>query len=254
LREGEIHWPRRIKTVPDAIRFIDAAGFCLLFPIKNVALPSLYFAMARRVPVTWDSYAVKLWEWKARIPRRRLAFYAKYFKGRGTFISLEYLPHFLAMRDSAAGPADQGRFYSAGRISYEACAIWQALDEHGPLATLELRHACKLDSKAGNVRFKKAMTELQGLLIVTHFGAEQETAAWASGRFELTSRAFPKKIEQARHITAADARAILARKYLEWHPGASRVTLARLFGWTKAEPSPHQRQRIFLTECRNQTS
>jgi hypothetical protein len=92
-----------------------------------------------------------------------------------------------------------------------------------------------MESKAGNVRFKKAMADLQRLLIVTHFGAEQETAAWASGRFELTSRAFPKKVEQARHLTAAAARAMLARKYLEQHPGASPMGLARLFGWSKAE-------------------
>src|SRR5260370_29665456 len=98
----EIRWPKRVNTPGDAVRFIDAAGFCLLFPVKNVALPSLYFAMARRMPATWDSYAVKLWEWKAEIPRRRLAFYAKFFKTRGTFISLQYLPHFLPMGDSAA--------------------------------------------------------------------------------------------------------------------------------------------------------
>jgi len=33
----------------DAVRFIDAVGFCLLFPVKNVALPSLYYAVARRI-------------------------------------------------------------------------------------------------------------------------------------------------------------------------------------------------------------
>jgi hypothetical protein len=235
LREGEINWPRRVRNVPEAIRFIDAVGFCILFPVQNVALPSLYFAMARRMPAAWDSYAAKLWDWKAEIPRRGLAFYAKYFKTRGTFISLKFLQHFLAMRDSAARPDDHERFYSAGRITHEARAVWQALDEHGLLATLELRHTCKMESKAGNVRFKKAMADLQRLLIVTHFGAEQETAAWASGRFELTSRAFPKKVEQARRLTAAAARAILARKYLERHPGASPMGLARLFGWSKAE-------------------
>jgi len=30
--EGEIHWPRRVRTAADAVRFIDAAGYCLLFP------------------------------------------------------------------------------------------------------------------------------------------------------------------------------------------------------------------------------
>ncbi len=231
----EIRWPKRVSTPGDAVRFIDAVGFCLLFPVKNVALPSLYYATARRIPITWDKYAIRLWEWKDNFPRHHRAYYAKYFKGRGTFISLKFLPHFLAMRDAAAAPEDYERFYAAGRITHDAHSIWKSLAELGPLATLELRHACKMDSKAGNVRFKKAMNELQCLLIVTHFGAEQETAAWASGRFELTARAFPKQAEQARGIAAESARAALVRKYLEWHSGAPAMTLARLFGWSKTD-------------------
>ncbi len=233
--EGEVRWPRRVRTASDAVRFIEAVGYCLLFPIKGLPLPSLYYAVARRYPVTWDSYTEKIWTWKDELGLKRRAFYAKYFKGRGTFISLGLLPHFLAMRESAAGPGDHEAFYAAGRISHEACAIWKALEEHGPLATLELRHACKMDSKAGNARFKRAMLELQCLLVVVHFGTEQETAAWASGRFDLTSRAFPREVSQARRIAPEVARAAVAAKYLKWHPQADPLRLARLFGWTKAE-------------------
>jgi hypothetical protein len=176
-----------------------------------------------------------IWEWKDELPRRRRAFYAKYFKQRGTFISLKLMPHFLAMRGSPTRTDDYEHFYAAGQISHDASVVWQTLAEHGPLATLELRHACKMDSKAGNARFKRAMLELQCLLAVVHFGAEQETAAWASARFELTARAFPKQAQMARHIPPEEARAAIAAKYLEWHPDASSQVLARLFGWTKSE-------------------
>ena len=232
---GEIRWPRRVVTSGDAVRFIDAVGYCLLFPIKNLPLPSLYYAVARRQHITWDSYTENIWHWKDDLGRRRRAFYTKYFKGRGTFISLKLLPHFLAMRDSAAEAHDAEAYYRAGRISADARAIWEALAEHGPLATLELRHACKMDSKAGNVRFKRAMAELQCLLVVFYSGAEQETAAWPSGRFELTAQAFPHQVRAARRITPDHARAVLAGKYLEWHPAAPPQVLARLFGWSKAE-------------------
>jgi len=231
----EIRWPKRVKTPGDAIRFIEAAGFCLLFPVKNVPLPSLYFAMARQKLATWDSHVAKLWNWKADFPRQRRAFYAKYFKGRGTFISLKLLPYFLAMRETATSSEEHESFYAAGRITHDGCTIWKVLADHGPLPTLGLRHACKMDSKSGNVRFKKAMNELQCLLIVTHFGAEQETAAWVSGRFELTARAFRKQARQARTIAPESARAELARKYLAWHPDAQPMVLARLFGWPKSQ-------------------
>jgi hypothetical protein len=223
-----------VKTAAEAVRFIDASGFCLLFPVKNVPLPSLYHAMGRRVPVCWDKNAERMWRWKDELPRKRRAFYGKYFKGHGTFISLKYLPHFLGMRGSAAAPGDAAGFYAAGRISQDARLIWEALAEHGPLATLELRHACRMESQTGNVRFKKAMLELQCLLIVTHFGAEQETRAWASSRYQLASHAFPKQFGAAQRIDTEAARAALARKYRSLYPDAPVMQIARLFGWSKA--------------------
>jgi hypothetical protein len=236
--ENEIRWPRRVLTLAAAVKFIAATGYCVLFPVKGVPLPSLYYAVTRRGlhgKWKWDKYSGMVWRWKDELPRRRRAFYAKYFRGRGTFISLQLLPHFLAMRESAVAPGDSDRFYSEGRIHDNARIVWEALEEHGPLATLELRNACRMDTKAGNIRFKRAILELQRMLIVVHFGAEQETNAWASGRYELTRRAFPKPTAAARDISPEDARNELAAKFCEWHPNSSPMQLARLFGWSKVE-------------------
>src|SRR5271155_4162718 len=224
----DLRWPRRVSTFAEARKFIDAAGFCMLFPVTNVPLPSLYSAVTRRNPsagIVFDKQFEMLWRWKDELPRRR----------RGTFISLEQLPYFLAMRDSAVAPGDHTRFYADGRIRDDARVIWEALEEHGPLATLELRHLCHMETKAGNVRFKRAMLDLQALLVVVHFGTEQETGAWASGKFELTCRAFPQQTSAAKNIAPEIARAKLAAKYLEWNPAAPPVQLARLFGWSKHE-------------------
>jgi hypothetical protein len=235
--ENEIRWPRRVLTLAEAVKFIDATGYCMLFPVKNTPLSSLYYAVTRRGlhgKWKWDKYSSMVWRWKDELPRRRRAFYAKYFRGRGTIISLKFLPHFLAMRDSAVAPGDFERFYSEGRIRDDARIVWEALEEHGPLATLELCNACKMDTKAGNIRFKRAILELQCMLLVVHFGAEQETNAWASGRYELACRAFPQQTVAAQQISPEDARKKLASKFCEWHLNATPVQLARLFGWQKA--------------------
>lgn len=235
---SEIRWPRRVLTPAEAVKYINATGYCMLFPVSNVPLPSLYYAVTRRhrdEEMIWDSCSQMVWRWKDELPRRCRAFYAKYFRGRGTFISLACLPYFLAMRKSATRSDDHERFWAEGRIRDDARVIWQALEEHGPLATLELRHACGMDTKAGNVRFKRAIVELQCWLVAVRFGAEQETARWASGRYELTCRAFPKEIAAASSITPEHARAKLAAKFLEWHPDAPTMQLARLFGWSKEE-------------------
>lgn len=238
IPDNEIHWPRRVVTIAEAAKYIHATGYCMLFPVKNMPLPSLYYPVTRRNRLQkriWDKYSEMVWHWKDELPRRRLAFYAKYFRGRGTFISLQQLPHFLAMRECAVGPDDHERFYGEGRIGGDGRAIWEALARHGPLPTLELRHACKFETKTGNVRFKRAILDLQCDLIAVHSGAEQETGAWASGRYDLTCRAFPSQTAAARSISPHDARAKLAAKFLEVHPKALPAQWARLFGWSKDE-------------------
>jgi hypothetical protein len=238
LSEGEIRWPKKVATAADAVRFIDAVGYCLKVSIKNLRLPSLYYAVARRdirAGPGWDRFYEKIWHWKDDLPRRHRAFYARYFKGRGTFISLKLLPHFLAIEGSAVASGDHEKLYAEGRISADARLIWEMLERHGPLATLELRHACKMEAVVGNARFKRAMAQLERRLLVVHFGTEQETAAWASGRFELTCRAFPSETAKARKISPQSARARIAAKYLEWHSDAIAGQLVRLFGWTRAE-------------------
>jgi hypothetical protein len=231
----EIRFSARVKTAVDAARFLDTVGFCVLFPVKNVPLPSLYFAVAKRQPTGWGKYAQLIWKWKDELPKKRHAFYGKYFKGRGSFLSLKFLPYFLTLHGTAVAASDSEEFYEAGRIGHDALELWQALAKHGPLATLELRHACKMETQAGNKRFKKAMLELQALLIVTHSGAEQETDAWASNRFDLVMRAFPKQAAQASQISVDDARTAIAVKYRTLYPSASPAQIARLFGWTKAQ-------------------
>jgi hypothetical protein len=229
---------QRILTFADAVKFINAAGFCMLFPVDEIPLPSLYYAVTRRrlhKDWVWDKYSEMVWHWKDELPRKRKAFYAKYFRGRGTLISLRQLPDFLAVREAAVDADAHDSFYSAGRITEHARLVWQALAEHGPMATLELRHACKMETKAGNVRYKRAILDLQRMLVVVHSGAEQETGAWASARFDLTSRAFPDEAAEARTISPAEARKHLAAKFLEQHPEAAAIDLARLFGWPKAD-------------------
>jgi hypothetical protein len=231
----EIRPAGRLRTAADAMRFIETVGFCVLFPVKNVPLPSLYFAVSRRADVRWDKYAQLIWKWKDELPKNRRAFYGKYFKGRGSFISLKFLPQFLATHGTAIEPREAEAFYQTGRVSHDARELWLALAKHGPLPTLELRHACKMESQAGNKRFKKAMLELQGLLIVAHSGAEQETEAWASNRFDLVARGFSKQVAEARKISAEEARVAIAVKYKTLYPDAAPAQISRLFGWTKAQ-------------------
>ena len=137
----------------------------MLFPVKGVPLPSLYHAVSRRPALVWDRFCMLIWKWKDELPRRRRAFYAKYFKGRGSFISLAMLPYFLAVEESAAAVEDFDDFYKQGRITHDARAIWQALAANGPMATLELRHAINMETKAGNTAFQAGHARIAAEII-----------------------------------------------------------------------------------------
>lgn len=232
---NEIPSPGRITTLAQAARFIESAGFCILFPVKRVALPSLYYAASHRAAAKWDSFALRIWDWKDDLARRQRAWYGKYFHGRGSFLSLEMLTACMTVEGTALQPEDLERFYAEGGLSSEMRRVWAALAIHGPLPTLELRHACGFETTAENVKFKRAMLALQRMLIVTHFGTAQETGAWASGRFELTSRAFPRQTAGALRMTRSRAQESIAAKYAEWHPRVAPLQIARLFGWPVEE-------------------
>ncbi|MCL6565823.1 MAG: hypothetical protein K6U09_05295 [Acidobacteriia bacterium] len=232
-----VRWPR-VRTTSQAVAFIRAVGCCLLFPVRRLPLPSLYWAVARRqiqLGPEWDAACEKIWTWKDELPRRRRAWYGKYFRGRGTFIAPELLPHFLALQPPRFVLQDPERLYAEGVLSAAAAVIWTTLQREGPLATVALRHACAMISPENNLRFQRALLELQTKLVITHFGAEQETAAWPSSRFELTARAFPGAVAAAERLSPAEARAAIVRRYLSWCPRAAPVELARLFGWSREE-------------------
>jgi len=71
----------RVSSIADAQRYINRVGFCVLFPVKNVPLPSLYFAVSHRRNARWDKYAQLIWKWKDELPAKRKSFYAEYFRG-----------------------------------------------------------------------------------------------------------------------------------------------------------------------------
>src|ERR1700687_793329 len=84
----------------------------------------------------------------------------KYFKGQArpgpaTFLSLEFLPHFLATQGTAVDASAAEEFYEAGRISRNALELWQALALHGPLPTLETS-ACL---QVGNASRQRTLQE-----------------------------------------------------------------------------------------------
>lgn len=223
---------RRIRTMEDAARFIDAVGFCLLFAsVQKIELPSLFEAVKGRRGARiddWDTDADQIWVWKNDLPATKRTYYGKALaNGKPVFISLQMLPYWLAV----VAPENVEQAYRHGRISYAAKRIYDALCDLGPTPTMALRAAAGLERASSRAQYHRALDELQRTLTILPVGATIERGAWASQIFDLTARWFPRQVERARTIDVQVARRVLMCRYIETVVAATPTLIGRVFGW-----------------------
>jgi hypothetical protein len=219
---------RRIGSVRRASEFISDVGFALLFPNRGVPLPSLWAAAGDR-PLAeegaeWGPDIQRVWEWKDELPRRGLAWYGRFLRGRPSFLSLELLENLYPRSGRPNDFEDAPLGSDAGRIA-------SVLLRSGPLPAAVLRRAVNLEGKQGGVRFNAALTELGRALVLTHFGTEEEGSGWPSAVLELTVRAFGVKPPH----DAAAARRAAADRFVRTMVYARPADLALAFGWGRTE-------------------
>jgi len=215
----------KIARIDRAGAFVRDVGFSLLFPNKGVELPSLYEASSDK-PLwsaeegDWGPDADRVWGWKDEMPRRGLAWYGKFLRGRPSFLA----PDLLADLYPRRGRPDD--FEGAG-LSPQAYRISRILLRSGPQSTAALREALDVDGKKANDAFHRSLSELGRVLVVTNFGTADEGGAWPVPVFELTARAFT--IPSRRSEDAARLR--VAERFLDTMLAARPAELGNAFGW-----------------------
>ena len=181
-----------IARIDRAARFIDDVGFALLFPKAGVELPSLWQATTDRTlsegEGDWGPDMDRVWRWKDELPRRGLAWYGEFVRGRKSFLS----PVLLAELYPRVGRPDD---FEEATLSHDAHRIARILLLDGPQSTAVLREALAVEGSRGAERFGRAVGELARVFVVTNFGTKDEGHSWPSAVLELTTRVFtiPKK-------------------------------------------------------------
>ncbi|MFQ6058429.1 MAG: DNA glycosylase AlkZ-like family protein [Anaerolineae bacterium] len=228
---------RRLRSEDDAVRFVDEVGFCLLFPVQGMELPSLWEAIngcRRPVPRHHDDYELGLtWRWKDTLPSQKRIFYGKILKGKATLISLALLPYFYALSENYGDLDDYLLEYEDGLLSEEAKRIYEVLLERGASPTGVLRREAGLWGKSNMARFDRALVELQRGLKIAKVGISDANRWGYSYVYDLLPRWLPHVPKQAREITRAEARQRLITKYLDTVVVATADQMARLFGWER---------------------
>ena len=224
----------RLRTVEQAVDYVNAQGIVAFWPIKGLVLPSLWAAVAgdRPVPDEHDDPGHVTWGWKDSMLGKKKWYYARIIHRRNTFVALEHAPYFYALTANYGEPEeDYLEQYAQGKLTLEARLVYEALLKQGPLDTIALRKAAHLTSGDSNSRFNRALDDLMADFKILPIGVCDAGAWHYAYVHDIVPRHFPEIPEQARFIQEREARSHLIEVYLR-SVGAVKVKdLARVFSW-----------------------
>ena len=230
----------RVTTQKQAVKFVNDVGFCFLFPIQGVAMPSLWDAIAGRVLKTTNKHSgyeiERTWGWKDEALGQKVWFYGKLLRNRATLVSLNLLPNFYALSENYGDyEHDYLDEYRTGVLSAEAKTIYEALLKNGALDAIRLRRESRLSAEASKPRFEKALTELQVGLKALPIGIAPVGAWRYAFIYEILPRWLPEIADQARSIGRTEARCRILDQYIHNVIASPLAASARLFGWKLAD-------------------
>ena len=229
---------QRVQSREEAIAFVNQRGFIFFWPIKDVTLPSLWAAVAGNRPVAdaHDDPGHITWGWKDSLLGQRRWYYAKVLRRKSTVISLDVVPYFYALSENYGSPeSDYLLQYEQGLMSTEARAVYEALLREGPLHTVALRRAARLDSRDNDYRFNRALLELESDLKVLPIGVAQAGAWRYAFICEIVARHYPDLPDRSRAVSRSEARRKLTELYLRSVGGAQVRDVQKVFGWERAD-------------------
>lgn len=220
--------PHRVRSKREALRFVNALGFCYAFTPGPGELPGLFDVLATRsVDRMWS----QTWQWKDELATDRRLYYGRLLKRKPTFVSMRYLPHFFSLTGNAGEPDDYAQAYHEGRLSLLAKDIYEYVRAEGRCSTWRLRRQFVVHTDRAGA-FHRALRMLQERCLIAKV-AEQDSGSYAY-IWDTFHRWLPEAVRDAGSITMVTAAAHVLERYVRT-VGAVRVReAAELFEW----PSP----------------
>jgi hypothetical protein len=207
----------RPTTPEEATSWLDGVGLALLYPSPDHVLPSLWEAVAGRVPVDWAvrdeegtfvSFTPEMelvWRWKDELPARRLACVGLHVARTSSLVAPRLVPSLYALTERT-GAADD--FRESDLDGLELAVAEAALDAGGPVTRRELRLLVGSDKR----RVDRAVNALQRRLVLTNAGSTSAESGWASTLHDIFARRWRAKLRRLparKRAVAALAEAVL---------------------------------------------
>ncbi|MBN1305961.1 MAG: winged helix DNA-binding domain-containing protein [Anaerolineales bacterium] len=223
----------KLKTLTDAIEFVNQRGYAYFWPIKGVDMPSIWVATAgdRPVPNEHDDPGHVTWRWKDEALGKRVWYYGKILRRKATIVSLEQAPYFYALTENYGSPEEDHLVaYQEGRLTQAAKLVYEALLDEGPLDSISLRRAAGM-LNAKSSEFSRALEMLQADFKIMPIGISPAGAWKYAFIYDVTARFMPDLPRKARSLGEAEARCKLATNYFQLVGLAQERDVLRLFGW-----------------------
>ncbi len=215
-----------VRSKRQALRFVNALGFCYAFTAGPGELPGLFDVLATR---SVDRMWTWAWQWKDELATERKLFYGKVLRRKPTYISLDYLPQFYALSGNVGEPDDYLQAYREGRLSLLAKDLYESIRAHGPCSTWILRNQfVPRGTRSGG--FHRALSDLQSRFLIAKV-AESEGGSY-SFIWDAFDRWLPAIARAAERISTSEAAARVLERYLRNIGAAAPTRIADLFGWS----------------------
>jgi 23S rRNA pseudouridine2605 synthase len=223
---------RPIRTIEEARAFVEAVGFCLMYPVRpTMPVPTFIGAFVGsddRLP-TWqhaysDPRALAATELMVRLLRERSAYEANVFDENNAFlVAASVFPYFYALvgeRNPKLAPRQGPR----SPYSPLACDAFELIERDGPISKQKLQEA--LGGSVSLPALDKALGELLAKLRITRVDYKvSEGSFW-----DVLYRWSPDAVREGVGVSVQQAVSALLSKYLDCVIAAEQSELEAFFG------------------------
>lgn len=224
----------QVKTINEANTFVNNVGFCFAFKANRSECPCLWHAAAgQRNPIYpihthSDPFIGLVWQAKDILAAEKKIYYGKALKKRPTMISLDFFPDFYFLQKIQNSVLNYMAEYQRGTLSHESKRIMDALSDHSPQITADLKIASQLSHPDKRSVFDKAIAELQQKMYIVKIAEFYDpfTFLW-----ELVENRFAEEIAVSAKLNQSSACKKILKKYFELLWISDIKTIKRLFGW-----------------------
>jgi hypothetical protein len=221
-----------IRTIEDARAFVEAVGFCLMYPMRpTMPVPTFIGAFVgsdNRLP-TWqyaysDPRALAATELMVRLLREHAAYEANLVEENNAFLlAASVFPYFYALvgeRNPKLAPK-QGPHSAYSPLACDAFAL---INRDGPISKVKLQEA--LGGSVSLAALDKALGELLTKLRITRVDYKaSEGSIW-----DVLYRWAPDAVREGVGLSVQQALSALLSKYLDCVVAAEPAELETFFG------------------------